>query len=51
VPLDPAWRADWQAYLDRLGQYSFSRTAPSFAELDGIIHEARAWLGRKAADT
>jgi hypothetical protein len=51
VPLDPARQADWRAYLDRLGQYSFSRTAPSVAELDGVIREARAWLGTKAADT
>jgi hypothetical protein len=44
VPLAHSLQADWQAYLDRLGHYCFSGEAPSVAELDGIIREARVWL-------
>lgn len=39
--------ANWLAYVNRLAQYCFGPEPPATDELDGVIHEALAWLNRK----
>lgn len=43
-------RAGWLAYVNRLAQCCFAAPSPSRAELDAMIHEALAWLDRKAVE-
>lgn len=51
VPWCDDYHADWLAYVNRLTACCFAAPSPSKAELDSLIHEALAWLDRKAADT
>jgi len=44
-------QGNWQSYLNRLTKCCFAAEPPTVAELDSVIHEALAWLNKKAVNT
>ena len=50
IQWDHANHADWLIYLNQLAQYCFAAETPATAELDGVIHEALAWLNEKVVE-
>jgi hypothetical protein len=41
---------EWRDYLERLTHFCYAADTPAVNEVDGMIHEGRAWLRRKVAD-